>query len=115
MRSSLPMGDYAILPITFVRFWFLETPLSLLKFFGKLNKAFFELFSLPLLLRTFFKPLKNEYREGLVRFSIFMGIGVKSVLILANFLFLIPLLLFELFVVVLFIMLPMLAIGILFI
>lgn len=39
------------------------------------------LLSVPLLLRTFFKPLKSEYREGLVLFSVLMGIIVKSILL----------------------------------
>jgi hypothetical protein len=39
------------------------------------------LLSLPLLVRTFFKPLKNEYRDGLVLFSVIFGMVIKSILI----------------------------------
>jgi len=39
------------------------------------------LLSLPLLVRTFFKPLKNEYRDGLVLFSVIFGMVIKSMLI----------------------------------
>ncbi len=38
------------------------------------------LLSAPLLIKTFFRPLKNEYREGLVLFSVIMGIIIKSLL-----------------------------------
>lgn len=75
------MKHYGFLPIHILLFWYKDAPIALFGFFTSLNNAFFQLFSLPLLLRTFFKPLKNEYREGLVKFSIAMGILVKSVLI----------------------------------
>jgi hypothetical protein len=47
-----------------------------------------ELLSVPLIFSTFLKPLKDEYREGLVAFSVFMGIVVKSLIILADLLIL---------------------------
>jgi len=34
--------------------------------------------------KTFFKPWKNEYREGLVGFSIVMGMIIKSLFIFAD-------------------------------
>ena len=105
----------ALLPVTFLQFWFLEAPLRLISYFRQINRAFFELFSLPLLLRTFFKPLKNEYREGLVGFSIGMGIVIKSVLIVLNFLLLIPLLVAEVAIFLLFVTLPITTVLILFI
>lgn len=75
------MKYYGFLPIHILLFWYKDAPIALFGFFSSVNTAFFQLFSLPLLLKTFFKPLKNEYREGLVKFSIAMGIVVKSVLI----------------------------------
>jgi hypothetical protein len=47
------------------------------------------------MLKTFFRPWKNEYREGLVRFAIFMGITIKSLFILADLILLIGLILLE--------------------
>ena len=47
-----------------------------------------ELLSVPILLRTFFKPLKNEYREGLVFFSIITGVVIKLILLTTSALFL---------------------------
>ncbi|MBI2443404.1 MAG: hypothetical protein HYV40_05890 [Candidatus Levybacteria bacterium] len=83
------------LPLTFLKFWYVDALLGLTHFFASLNHAFFQLFSLPLLIRTFFKPLKNEYRQGLVGFSIGMGIVVKTSLILVDLFLFLLLLSFE--------------------
>jgi hypothetical protein len=98
----------------FLKFWFFDAPLSILKFFGSLNHTFFQLFSLPLFLRTFFKPIKNEYRQGLVGFSIAMGMVVKSAFIVADIFILILLMVFEITVFVGFIFFPIATIWILF-
>jgi hypothetical protein len=100
------MSAYLFLPLAFVRFWFFEAPWSLIHYFASLNKAFLHLLSLPLFIRTFFKPLKNEYRPGLVGFSIGMGIVVKSVLILVDLVLLAVLLLTELSVLLAFLVVP---------
>jgi len=76
------MGSFILLPLIFLKFWFAEAPLALISYFSSLNSAFLELFSLPLFIKTFFKPLKNEYRQGLVGFSIGMGIVIKTFFIL---------------------------------
>ncbi len=72
------------LPLIFLKFWFWEAPREQIAFFSSLNSAFVQLFSLPLLLRTFFKPWKNEYREGLVGFSIGMGMFIKAIVIIVD-------------------------------
>jgi hypothetical protein len=100
--------------MVFLKFWFFDAPLAILKFFGSLNHAFFQLFSLPLFLRTFFKPIKNEYRQGLVGFSIAMGMFVKSGFIVADIFILILLMLFEVTVFVGFLFFPIATIWILF-
>lgn len=96
------------LPVYLIKFWYLEAPLRLLKFFNNLNKSFFNAFSLPLMLKTFFKPWKNEYRQGLVRFSIFMGITIKSLFILADMFIFFFLVLFEIVVFAVFLIWPFL-------
>ncbi|MDP2585898.1 MAG: ATP-dependent Clp protease ATP-binding subunit [Candidatus Levybacteria bacterium] len=81
-----------LLPFVFLKFWFIDSPKNLFLFFVSLNNAFLQLFSLPLLVKTYFKPWKNEYREGLVGFSIGMGMFIKTFVIVADliiFLFLI--------------------------
>ena len=78
------MKGLFLFPLVFLKFWFIEAPAILITFFSSLNKAFLELFSLPLLLKTYFKPWKNEYRQGLVGFSIAMGMFIKTFVILAD-------------------------------
>lgn len=104
---------YLTLPLTFLKFWYLETPIGILGFFGSLNSAFLQLFSLPLLIRTYFKPWKNEYREGLVGFSIGMAMFIKTFVILTDFVLLLLLLAVELVIVLGFLFWPVGAILIL--
>lgn len=107
------MTAYLLLPYYFSLFWFIEAPRDILGFFISVNKAFFQLFSLPLLLRTFFQPIKNEYRKGLVGFSIGMGMGIKSMLIVVNFILLIPLIAIESVLLLAFLAFPFVTFGLL--
>ena len=97
---------YLNLPLIFLRFWFLEAPRGLITFFASLNNAFLQLFSLPLLIRTYFRPWKNEYRKGLVGFSIAMGMFVKTFVIIADIVLLFALLIFELIFIISFVVWP---------
>ena len=97
---------YLTLPLTFLKFWYLEASIGILGFFGSLNNAFLQLFSLPLLIKTYFKPWKSEYRKGLVGFSIGMGIFIKSLVIIADVVLLLLLLSFEIAFIVAFIVWP---------
>jgi hypothetical protein len=108
------MSAYLFLPLLFLRFWFLEAPLSILRYFASLNRAVLHFLSLPLFLRTFFKPLKNEYRQGLVGFSIGMGIAVKSVLILFDLAAFAFILILEVVLLTAFLLVPFATIGVLF-
>jgi len=112
-RSKGIMTYLSLLP-AFVLFWFYDVPKSLIVFFASLNSAFLQLVSLPLFLRTFFKPVKNEYRKGLVGFSIVMGMIIKSVLIAADLLLFLILLFIELIILVIFIAWPIGTVALLF-
>ncbi len=94
------------LPVQILKFWYLEAPLNILRFFVSLNKAFFGVFSLPLMVKTFFKPWKNEYREGLVGFSIVMGMAMKSLFIFADLFLFAGLILLEVIIFLVFLLLP---------
>lgn len=72
------------LPVLFLKFWFIDGPIRLIGYFLSVNHVALQVLSLPLLIRTFFKPLKNEYRKGLVGFSIVFGIILKSALIISD-------------------------------
>ena len=109
------MTGLIFLPIIFLKFWFFEAPKAILHFFVSLNKAFFQLFSLPLLIKTYFKPWKNEYRLGLVGFSIAMGMFIKTFVIFADLLLFFFLLITELTFFLMFILWPFATIYLLFI
>lgn len=100
--------------LLFLRFWFIEAPMGLIAYFASFNKAFFELFSPGLLARTFFKPWKNEYRKGLVGFSIGMGIAIKSMVILVDMIIFVILLACEGIFLFAFLAWPFATIGLLF-
>ena len=105
--------QYPLLPLELAWFWFIDAPLGLLSYFSSVNSSFFRLFSFNLLLRTFFKPIKNEYREGLVGFSIGMGIFTKSVLLLVGLLLFALLVVLEFLFITGFILLPVLSVLVL--
>src|SRR3989344_7563905 len=94
------------LPLAFLKFWFFEAPIGLVNYFVSLNKAFFQLFSLPLLIKTYLRPWKNEYREGLVGFSIGMAMFIKTLVILTDILLLFLLLTVEFIVLLGFVFWP---------
>ena len=104
----------AVLPLIFLKFWYFEAPLNILRFFSSLNGAFLQLFSLPLFLKTFFKPIKNEYREGLVGFSRLMGMFIKSFMIVADLTILVVLVIGEFFIIIAFLAFPIATIWLLF-
>lgn len=108
------MNNAFLLPVAFLKFWYYESPKELLGFFGSVNSAFFQLFSLPLFLKTFFKPIKNEYREGLVGFSIALGVSIKSILIIVDTMLLLIILTFEITVFFSFLAFPVLTFWIIF-
>ncbi len=108
------MTAYLLLPFALLKFWYFEAPFGILQLFDSLNRAFLQLFSLFLLVKTFFKPLKNEYRKGLVGFSIGMGMVVKTCIIIADLFLFSLLLVFELFILLLFLTFPVLTFVILF-
>lgn len=101
------------IPILFVRFWFYEAPKEMVLYFLSVNKAFFQLFSTQLLLTTLFRPIKNEYRDGLVGFSIGMGLVVKTCIIVVTVLLFFILFLLEVFSLLFFIALPFLSLFLL--
>lgn len=75
-------------PLFLMGFWYKDFSLGSIRLSLELLVYAFDLLSVPPLIKTFFKPLKNEYRQGLVMSSIFMGIVVKSILLSVSALFL---------------------------
>lgn len=108
------MGDYTKLPFVFLKFYFFELPLRCVSFYADVNKAFFQLFSLPLLFTTFFKPWKNEYRKEFVPVAIGIGMSVKATVISIVLLLFVFLFLFEVLSTLFIVWWPVLTIVILF-
>lgn len=69
------------LPILFVKFWLFEGPQLILKITWLLVRAIADIFSLPIILRTFFAPWKGEYRQGYVGIARGVGIVVRFFMI----------------------------------
>lgn len=109
------MNNFIFLPIVFLKFWYFDAPLEMLKFFASLNSYMMQLFALPLCVRTFFKPLKNEYREGLVGFSRALGILVKSCFIVVDILLFFVMFFIELVIIILFLLYPITTLMLIFI
>ena len=103
-----------IYPYFLVVFWYRD-------FFIKSVKKSFEIFiyatnllSVGLILKTFFAPLKNEYHEGLVLFSIITGVIVKTALLLIDLAVLIALAFILVMVDIVILILPLILITNLF-
>jgi len=97
-----------VYPLLLIRFWYLEAPKNLFRFFMQLNWYVMNMFSIPLFVRTFFKPAKLEYRKGLIVFSILVGMFVKLILISIFMTFVVALLLIEIVFFVFFLAYPLL-------
>ncbi|MEK7502472.1 MAG: hypothetical protein AAB609_03015 [Patescibacteria group bacterium] len=97
---------YLKLPLVFLKFWYTEAPFKIVGFFASLNDSVLQLLSLPLLVRTYFRPWKNEYREGLVVFSVAMGIFIKTFVIMADLILVLLLLFLEIIFFISFLLWP---------
>ena len=71
-------------PLFLVVFWYRDFFLGSVKKSEEIFTYVADLLSIRLLFKTYLKPLKNEYRDGLVVFSIGMGLVVKTLLLLVS-------------------------------
>lgn len=108
------MNKPLLLPFIFLKFWYLEAPVEMIRLFHSFNIYFAQLFALPQSVKSYFKPLKNEYREGLVGFSRAIGILIKSGLIFTDLILMIFILFIEFAFIVSFISLPVATLMLLF-
>jgi len=97
-------------PLEFFRWWYTEATVALYRILVFVFFAIVHLFSFKLLFTTYFKPWKNEYRQGLVRTAIFMGAFIKTWLIFFDLILFGILLVSEAFIFVVWLSLPILPI-----
>lgn len=95
-------------PFQVILFWYRDGSRAIIEKFMGINAYIFHLLSVPLLLATFFKPLKNEYRKGLVIFSILSGIAIKSVILFVSLAILAGVVMVELVIFISYLALPLL-------
>jgi len=105
-KLNVQMLAFVYYPFYLIVFWYKDVLGGLLDFFIDLNRYVASLLSLQLLIKTFFKPLKNEYRQGLVLFSIIFGMFIKSILISISLFLVFFLLLIEFLIGVFLLLLP---------
>lgn len=105
------MQSFLLLIFQFIVFWFIEAPKAMIAYFISFNNATIKFLSLFILIKTFFKPWKNEYREGLVGFSIIMGMIIKSMIIFFDIVVLLVLFIFELVAIFLFACWPVITVS----
>ena len=109
MRSAVPSTSYIVtLPVTFLIWWFIESPKIIYKILYFIFASVVHQLGYKSLFKTFFKPWKNEYREGLVGFSVVMGIAIKTLLIFVESLAILFLLLIIIPVFIVWTLLPFL-------
>ena len=90
MRTAVPATSYIVfLPVNFVVWWFTDNIRLIYKILSFIFLTVVHLFGYKSLFTTFFKPWKNEYREGLVGFSRLIGTAIKSTLIFTETFFII--------------------------
>lgn len=95
-----------VYPVYLFVFYFFDLPRLLLSKFRQINIYLYNLFSIPLLLRTYFQPLKNEYHEGLVLFSRFAGVFIKTALLITSLSVMLTVLIVEIILFVVIVTLP---------
>ena len=111
MRPAVHFTSYLPrLPFDFFYWWFFEATVNLVKILVWIFKAILQLASIDSIFKTFFKPWKNEYRQGLTRFSVFFGIGFKSAFLVFDVFLLIGVLIIEAAAFVAWIFLPVIVI-----
>jgi hypothetical protein len=88
MRPAISFSAYLLsLPVDFLHWWFVEATFNLFQILRFILSATYRFLGVGLIFKTFFKPWKNEYREGLTRFALFMGMFIKTIFLFFDLIF----------------------------
>lgn len=111
MLPAISFSAYLLtLPLQFLHWWWLEATFNLLSIMRYILSATFQFLGIKSIFKTFFKPWKNEYREGLVRFSVFMGMFLKFMLLICDTIFFAVVILAEFLILVAWFLFPFIVI-----
>ena len=111
MRPAISFSAFLVsLPLEFLHWWFIDATFNLLLALRFILAATYRFLGVSLIFKTFFKPWKNEYREGLTRFALFMGMFLKTTFLIFDFFFFLFLILLESLVLTIWLIFPLLII-----
>jgi hypothetical protein len=111
MRPAVSFSAYLVsLPFEFLHWWFVDATFNLLQILRFFLSFTYRFLAVNLIFKTFFKPWKNEYREGLTRFALFMGMFIKTVFLFFDLVFFSVLILVEGLILIAWLTFPLLVI-----
>lgn len=115
VRSALsPAAIVVKLPLWYLSFWFVEAPIALSENLFKLLLALEHFLSVTLMLKTFFRPWKNERRKGYVIHAIAIAATLRFCLIILDLFLLATVLIIGAFAILLLVALPVIGVFFLF-
>lgn len=109
-----PAAVVTKLPYWYLSFWFIEAPITLSENLVKLTLALEHFLSVTLMLKTFFRPWKNERRKGYVIHAIAIAATLRFFLITLDLFLLAAVLTLGALATLLFVALPLIGIFLLF-
>jgi hypothetical protein len=98
----------------YLAFWFIEGPIKLTRALFQLLSAFEHFLSLTLMVKTFFRPWKNERRKRYVAYAIGIAATLRFFLIILDLIFLALVLAIGMVLIILFLVVPLIAVFLLF-
>lgn len=115
MRAIVPSATiFPKLAVFYLAFWFLAVPAKLFKNLIKFLRAAEHFFSLTLMLKTLFRPWKNERRPGYVAYAVGIAATVRFFLIIFDLFLLSAIFLLGIAGIIVFAAVPILSIFLIF-
>ena len=112
MSSAISISTYLVsLPLEFLRWYFIDATINLFNILRWFLEVCVQILGVTSIFKTYFRPWKNEYREGLVRFSIFMGMFFKTLFLIFDCFLLAFVLIAEIVILLVWVLLPFLVLG----
>ncbi|OGY23117.1 MAG: hypothetical protein A2Y57_03215 [Candidatus Woykebacteria bacterium RBG_13_40_7b] len=111
MAAQIKLSSFILsLPLLFLYWWYIEASVNILKYFNLALGAIAHIISIEIILKTFFKPWRSEFREGFVGVAILVGVMVRTFVLFADLIILSASLLIFVIIFLLWLILPVLPI-----